>query len=72
MYPIQERMIKDAVAKNNRVGVSRRQDIFLNNGKGKPMLSRDILNSYLTSEGIFGSKAIAELYPYTTVMCKFV
>lgn len=65
---VRERMIRDAAAKNNKVGVSRRQDVFLNNGKGGPKLSQDRLDSYLTSEGIFGSKPIAELYPHTTIM----
>lgn len=65
---VRKRMLADAAAKNNRVGVSRKQDVFLNNGKGNDELCRNRLNEYLTSEGIFGSRPIAELYPYTTIM----
>jgi hypothetical protein len=59
---IRERMIKDAAERKEKVGVStRKQDIFLNDGKGSSKLCVDRLNNYLTSEGIFGSKPIAEV-----------
>ena len=63
-----KRMLDDAKAKNNKVGVSGKTDVFKNNGKGSHVLNEAKLNDYLTSEGIFGSRPIAELHPYTTIM----
>jgi len=60
-----KRMLADAAAKNNKVGVSRKQDVF--SGKSDE-LNKAKLNDYLTSEGIFGSTPIAELHPYVTIM----
>ena len=40
---------------------------FLNNGKK----DGSILTGELTSEAIFGSKPIADLFPETTIMCKY-
>lgn len=62
-----KRMLADATAKNNKVGVSRKQDVFMNNNIGN-QLCEARLNDYLTSEGVFGSRPIAELHPYTTIM----
>ena len=35
---------------------------------GGDMLSSRRLDDFLTSEGVFGSKAIADFFPYTTIM----
>ena len=59
---VRERMIHDAETKNmSKMEKAKAKDIFVNDGKRS-------LNKLLTSEGIFGSKPIAELHPYTTVM----
>ncbi|CAB9506819.1 Receptor-type guanylate cyclase gcy [Seminavis robusta] len=65
---VRARMIQDAKNRNNRVGASKQEDIFLKDGEGQHRLSERKLSSYLSSEGIFGSKPIAELHPYTTIM----
>ncbi|CAB9514382.1 Receptor-type guanylate cyclase gcy [Seminavis robusta] len=65
---VRERMIQDAKNRNNQVGVSRKEDIFLKDGDGQHRLSEKKLSNYLSSEGIFGSKPIAELHPYTTIL----
>ncbi|CAB9502419.1 Receptor-type guanylate cyclase gcy [Seminavis robusta] len=67
---VRERMIQDAKNRNNLVGASRKEDVFLKDGVGGGQhgLAENKLGGYLSSEGIFGSKPIAELHPYTTIM----
>lgn len=70
---VRERMIQDAENKAKRVKEQQEaakagaKDAFINNG-GKRKSFNSRLNEMLTSEGIFGSKPIAELFPYTTLM----
>ena len=58
---VRERMIQDATGRRKAAGASRKQDAFLNNGKEKRLVGQ----SRLSSEGIFGSKPIADFHPYT-------
>lgn len=69
LFPAQvrERMIQEATA-NRAKGNTKKGDVFLNKGKDGNVLCKDTLNNYLTSEGIFGSKPIADLHPYCTVL----
>lgn len=62
---VRDRMLEDALAGSNHVTQGRNKDAFLNTGK---QFSSTKINPKLSSEGIFGSKPIAELHPYTTVM----
>lgn len=70
LFPVnvRERMIKDHLEEKKRTGASKKQDVFSNNKSGRNDLCEDKLNDFLTSEGIFGSKPIADLHPYTTIM----
>jgi hypothetical protein len=72
---VRERMIQDAQLKHKRrqeliKGKTQEgKDLFANNKTGeRSVLSKTRLNTLLTSEGIFGSKPIAELHPYTTLV----
>ncbi|CAB9519167.1 Receptor-type guanylate cyclase gcy [Seminavis robusta] len=66
---VRVRMIEDAKNQKSALGAPRKkEDIFLRDGDGQHRLSVKKLNTYLSSEGIFGSKPIAELHPYTTIM----
>ena len=58
---VRERMIQDAKGRNAAAGIRRKEGEFLNNGKDKRLVD----HTQLTSEGIFGSKPIAEFHPYT-------
>jgi hypothetical protein len=58
---VRERMIEDAKIKQARMMNDKSDKGFLNND------GRERSES-LTSEGIFGSKPIAELHPYTTIL----
>ena len=60
---VRERMIQDAEAKNKVRVKAQKKDVFVNDGSGgkRTILSENRLNNLLTSEGIFGSKPIAEL-----------
>ncbi|CAB9505272.1 Receptor-type guanylate cyclase gcy [Seminavis robusta] len=65
---IRERMIQDAEARNN-ARASMTKDVFRNDRKGgEHRLSENRLHRLMTSEGVFGTKPIAELHPYTTCM----
>lgn len=44
------------------------KDLYVSDKSGENVLSKTRLNTLLTSEGIFGSKPIAELHPYTTLV----
>lgn len=71
MFPlprVRDRMIRDARARNNGRSKEFSDDVFRFDGTGRDHLSERKLNNFLTSEGIFGSKPIAELHPHTTVM----
>ncbi|CAB9496134.1 Receptor-type guanylate cyclase gcy [Seminavis robusta] len=72
---VRERMIQDAQIKARRLkdlksaNKQKQKDVFVNGETGeRSVLSKSRLNTLLTSEGIFGSKPIAELHPYTTLM----
>ena len=66
---IRDRMIQDAEARFNPKGAKFDNDIFHVDGNGdRNHLSEERLKKLMTSEGLFGSKPIAELHPYTTLM----
>ena len=44
------------------------KDVFKNLKGGELVLSETRLNQMMSSDGIFGGKAVAELHPYATVM----
>ena len=58
---VRERMIQDAKGRNAAEGLRRQKGDFMNNGKDKRLAEQ----TQLTSEGIFGSKPIADFHPYT-------
>jgi hypothetical protein len=71
MFPanIRDRMIQDAVARNKSRAANSDSDFFRSNGKGdRNHLSENMLKKLMTSEGLFGTKPIAELHPYTTLL----
>jgi class 3 adenylate cyclase len=61
------RLIADAEIKAERLRAQQKaaKDAFINKGVGIPP---GRLSDMLTSEGIFGTRPIAQLHPYTTVM----
>ena len=73
---VRDRMVQDAAAQQRQnaaqsKATSASATTWKNGGGDGLRRSTDLaskLNTYLTSEGIFGSKPIAELHPYTTVM----
>lgn len=64
---IRDRMVQDAQDRGAR-SAKVEKDIFKNLKGGKLVLSEARLNRMMSSDGIFGGKAVAELHPYTTVM----
>jgi hypothetical protein len=72
---VRERMIQDAQLKHKRQQelikgkTQEGKDLFDSDKSGeRSKLSKTRLSTLLTSEGIFGSKPIAELHPYTTLV----
>ncbi|CAB9498277.1 Receptor-type guanylate cyclase gcy [Seminavis robusta] len=68
---VRERLIQDATAaKAKRTQPLSKAQAFLNNGSDKNSSDKNPFrpSDQLTSEGLFGSKPIAELHPYTTVV----
>lgn len=65
---VRERMIEDAEAKNKYRASVKQQDVFRTDSKGRRHTVSQQRLDKLTSEGLFGTKPIAELYPYTTCM----
>lgn len=70
MFPpnVRDRMLEDVGARNQGLATAQRKDVFTRSGSGNYKISQRKLKSALTSEGIFGSKPIADLHPYTTIM----
>ena len=64
---IRDRMVQDAQDRGARSSKAEK-DVFKNLKGGKLVLSETRLNQMMSSDGIFGGKAVAELHPYTTVM----
>ena len=68
---VRDRMIQDAQLKGqrDREKTQMGMDVFVaGEDEEKRLQSKTMVDSFLTSEGIFGSKPIAELYPYTTLV----
>jgi hypothetical protein len=75
MFPlpnVRDRIIQDARARKLGRSTEFSDDLFRDDGTGLDDLSETRLQNYMTSEGIFGSKPIAELYPYTTIMSVWI
>ncbi|CAB9511705.1 Receptor-type guanylate cyclase gcy [Seminavis robusta] len=62
---VRKRMIEDAETKQKALRATKSKDGVRNRNT---LPSSTIFRNTLTSEGVFGSKPIAELHPYTTVM----
>ena len=72
MFPdnVRKRLIEDLQRKKRNDPTAAMGDFFVSSEihNGSDMLSSRRLEDFLTSEGVFGSKAIADFFPYTTIM----